>query len=86
MPRTAAPGPGFPCRLCGSSDLHLFYTQGNRDQYRFYRCAGCLLVNYDLAGGLNQGKYARSRVSPRASASPRSRRIWASPRSSRASS
>lgn len=46
------------CRLCGSSDLVLCYTQGIKDQFRFHRCRKCRLVNYDLAGGLNQDKYA----------------------------
>jgi len=46
------------CRLCGSDDVHLAYTQGDCDQYRFFRCRRCRLVNYDLAGGLDQGKYA----------------------------
>jgi SAM-dependent methyltransferase len=54
--------PGFPCRLCGSSRLRLFYTQGNDDQYLFYRCSYCQMVNYDLAGGLNQEKYAGGRI------------------------
>ena len=33
------------CRLCGGSDLTLYYTQGDRDQFRFYRCQACGLVN-----------------------------------------
>lgn len=73
MPRSTIPGPGFSCRLCGSPRLRLFYTQGNEDQYRFYRCAGCRLVNYDLAGGLNQEKYADTRISPRDDTHPGNR-------------
>lgn len=46
------------CRLCGSGELTLAYTQGDGGQYRFYRCRSCRLVNYDLDGGLDQGKYA----------------------------
>lgn len=46
------------CRVCGCEDLRLFYTQGDRGQFRFYRCRACELVNYDLSGGLDQEKYA----------------------------
>jgi len=48
------------CRLCGSSALHLHYTQGNSDEFSFYRCSVCKLVNYDLSGGLDQEKYEQS--------------------------
>ena len=65
MTHAAPSEPGFPCRLCEGVRLRLFYTQGNEDEYRFYRCADCGLVNYDLAGGLNQEKYADTRLSPR---------------------
>lgn len=53
------------CRLCGSRDLKLYYTQGNDHQYKFYRCMDCKLVNYDLSTGLGQEKYARVYVNPR---------------------
>lgn len=46
------------CRMCDSDRLFLAYTQGNKDEYRFYRCQNCELVNYDLATGTDQGKYA----------------------------
>ncbi len=46
------------CRLCDSDRLSLAYTQGNEAQYRFYRCQDCCLVNYDLATGTDQAKYA----------------------------
>lgn len=65
MSDTKTPEHGLACRLCGSPRQRLFYTQGNDDQYRFYRCAVCRLVNYDLAGGLNQEKYADDRISAR---------------------
>lgn len=45
------------CRLCGSENLTLYYTQGNQNQYEYYKCNNCELVNYDLSGGLNQMKY-----------------------------
>lgn len=46
------------CRLCDSENLYLYYTQGNKSQYKFYKCKECKLVNYDLSTGLDQGKYA----------------------------
>jgi len=52
------------CRLCGSKNIYLYYTVGNRQQFKYYRCRECDLVNYDLAGGLNQEKYAREFVDP----------------------
>jgi SAM-dependent methyltransferase len=55
---------GMRCRLCGCEELRLFYTQGDRDQFRFYRCTVCQLVNYDLSGGLDQEKYALSFPDP----------------------
>lgn len=53
------------CRLCGCGELKLYYTQGDRDQYEYYRCPRCGLVNYDLSGGLDQGKYAERYLDPR---------------------
>lgn len=52
------------CKLCGTDHLPLFYTQGDRDQYRFYRCPRCRLVIYDVSTGVNQEKYILSRVDP----------------------
>ena len=54
------------CRLCGTRDLPLFYTQGDRGQYHFYRCPTCRLVNYDLRGGVNQEKYILRELDPEA--------------------
>lgn len=54
------------CKLCGATDLPLFYTQGDRRQYRFYRCPRCRLVVYDTRTGVNQAKYILSRVDPTA--------------------
>lgn len=45
--------------------MQLYYTQGNNNQFRFYRCLACKLVNYDLSEGLNQEKYAEVYVDPR---------------------
>ena len=54
------------CKLCGSSDLRLFYTQGDQRQFKFYRCKNCHLVLYDTVTGVNQEKYILTRVDPRA--------------------
>jgi SAM-dependent methyltransferase len=52
------------CKLCGSDDLRLFYRQGNRRQYAFYRCPQCLLVTYDTRHGVSQAKYVMRNVDP----------------------
>jgi 2-polyprenyl-3-methyl-5-hydroxy-6-metoxy-1,4-benzoquinol methylase len=52
------------CKLCGVRDLPLFYTQGDHDQFRFYRCPRCTLVLYDTSTGVNQEKYVMSRIDP----------------------
>jgi SAM-dependent methyltransferase len=52
------------CRLCDSDRLILYYTQGNRDEFRFYRCPVCKLVNYDISCGIDQEKYAQEYVDP----------------------
>ena len=54
------------CKLCDERDLALFYTQGNEDQFRFYRCRRCTLVLYDTSTGVNQEKYVMSRIDPNA--------------------
>jgi len=54
------------CKLCGSTDLKLFYTQGDQRQFKFYRCKNCKLVLYDTTTGVNQEKYILTRVDPRA--------------------
>jgi len=71
---TASPPPdraAFPCRLCGGRDLRLYYTLGNQAQFRYFRCAGCGLVNYDLDGGIDQGQYTKIFVDPRDDTNPR---------------
>lgn len=45
------------CRLCGNNNLKLYYVQGNKNQYKFYKCPTCKLVNYDLTTGQDQIKY-----------------------------
>jgi 2-polyprenyl-3-methyl-5-hydroxy-6-metoxy-1,4-benzoquinol methylase len=53
------------CKLCGSGDLRLFYTQGDRHQFRFFRCEQCRLVVCDAPAGVSQEKYLVTRVDPR---------------------
>lgn len=45
------------CRLCDSENMKPYYTQGNKNQFHFYKCTTCGLVNYDLSGGIDQTKY-----------------------------
>jgi SAM-dependent methyltransferase len=52
------------CKLCGARDLPLFYTQGARDQFRFYRCLRCRLVVYDTRTGVSQEKYVETEIDP----------------------
>ena len=52
------------CRLCNSSNLRLLENTGSKGQFSYYRCLDCRLVNYDLAGGLNQKKYAEEFTDP----------------------
>jgi 2-polyprenyl-3-methyl-5-hydroxy-6-metoxy-1,4-benzoquinol methylase len=53
------------CKLCGTTNLPLFYTQGNERQFKYYRCPNCRLVVYDTRTGVNQEKYILTRVDPR---------------------
>jgi len=53
------------CRLCGNKNLTLYYTQGNNNQFKFYKCPHCKLVNYDLSTGQDQNKYSGKKyISP----------------------
>jgi len=52
------------CRLCGGSDLKIYYTQGDRDQFRFHKCETCRLVNLDLSEGMDQAKYTDVFIDP----------------------
>jgi len=36
------------CRLCDSNELSLLYQQGSHNQFNFYQCKKCKLVNLDL--------------------------------------
>jgi SAM-dependent methyltransferase len=54
------------CKLCGERGLPLFYTQGDRDQFHFYRCPRCRLVVYDTRAGVNQEKYVMQQIDPEA--------------------
>lgn len=63
-PVNAGRSADFPCRLCGGRKLRLYYTLGNDQRYRYYRCRDCALVNYDLASGIDQEQYTREFVDP----------------------
>ena len=52
------------CRICGNDKLELYYTQGSKNQFKFYKCTKCSLVNLDMSMGLNQEKYALSYIDP----------------------
>ncbi len=68
------------CRLCKSGNLVLYYTQGNNDEYPFYKCPRCGLINLDLGSTdltQNQHKYGMDDRDPREeSANPGSFRTW----------
>jgi 2-polyprenyl-3-methyl-5-hydroxy-6-metoxy-1,4-benzoquinol methylase len=53
------------CRLCGSKNPRLYYTEGNDDQFRYYKCPDCKLVNYDMSTGLDQEKHMKDFIDPR---------------------
>lgn len=49
------------CRVCNSSELDLYYALGSNNQYHYYKCSNCKLVNLDLDGiklSENQNKYS----------------------------
>lgn len=52
------------CRVCGNDNLKLHYSQGNMEEYKFYKCSTCKLINYDLTGGLDQSKYSGIYIDP----------------------
>jgi len=52
------------CKLCGTDGLPLFFTQGDKEQFRFHRCPRCRLVVYDTAAGMSQEKYVLRSVDP----------------------
>jgi len=52
------------CRLCNNNKLVFYYSQGYNDEFKFYKCNSCGLVNYDLLSGLNQIKYSEYYTDP----------------------
>ena len=54
------------CRLCGSSDLVLWMTDGRTQDLNYYRCRNCTLWNYDMSLGTDQIQYMETYISPRA--------------------
>jgi SAM-dependent methyltransferase len=66
------------CTVCGAAGLPLFYTQGDRRQFQFYRCPQCRLVVYDRSAGVSQEKYLLRAVDPaRAGQGPGHRQTYA---------
>lgn len=55
----------FPCRVCGTTGMRLYYTLGNEGLFKYYRCPNCALVNYDLSTGIDQEQYVVTRHDPR---------------------
>jgi len=54
----------FSCRVCDSRHLAYLFAYGSGDEFRYYRCANCGLVNYDLSGGLDQTQYHEDYCDP----------------------
>ena len=52
------------CHLCANENLKLYYKQGNNNEYSFYKCPVCKLVNYDISSGLDQKKFAKRNPNP----------------------
>jgi 2-polyprenyl-3-methyl-5-hydroxy-6-metoxy-1,4-benzoquinol methylase len=63
----------FNCRICGSDDLSLYYTQGMNNEFKYYKCNCCGLVNYDMKTGLDQTQYVELFLDPRDDTSKSSR-------------
>jgi SAM-dependent methyltransferase len=63
----------FRCRLCGGRDLALDSALGKDGRFRYYKCAGCGLVNHELATGLDQDRYTAVTIDPRDDRDPRNR-------------
>jgi 2-polyprenyl-3-methyl-5-hydroxy-6-metoxy-1,4-benzoquinol methylase len=54
-------------RVCSGTELKFFYASGDKQQFRYYRCGNCGLVNLDMDGvGIydNQRKYFNRSVPP----------------------
>ena len=45
------------CRVCNSRNLKLYFVDGYEGRLKYYRCAQCKLLNYDLDFGLDQSQY-----------------------------
>jgi len=65
MPSAIAAQKKITCKLCGTTDLRLEYKLGNDNEYHYYRCPSCKLINYDPDGKLDQTQYAEHWADPR---------------------
>lgn len=55
------------CRICGNTDLKYYYSQGNKNQFKYYKCSNCCLVNLnleELKHTDNQNKYSLNYKEP----------------------
>lgn len=55
------------CRLCKGTDLNFYYSQGSKNEFHFYKCNHCGLVNLDISNLntiSNQEKYAIDFLDP----------------------
>ena len=52
------------CRLCGSSQLRPWMTDGRNRDLVYYKCGECSLWNYDLDCGVDQEQYTEVYISP----------------------
>ena len=52
------------CRICGNEHLKLYYNQGNKDQYEFYKCSNCKVINLKIPEKTDQNKYAYVYINP----------------------
>ena len=55
------------CRICNEPELGFFYATGDNNQFKYYKCSNCGLVNLDLDGidiYANQKKYFDEFVPP----------------------
>ena len=53
------------CRLCGQQKLKLYYTEGNNNEFKYYKCLNCKLVNYDISAGIDQEKHGKDFKNPK---------------------
>lgn len=53
------------CRLCGHDKFNLYFTEGVDQEFKYYMCRNCLLVNYDMSAGFDQEKHTLELIDAR---------------------